>query len=213
MTHYPWGIGDVIPGTISGVTHKEIQYPDEVTSYIRHSPVIKMTQTHSANCVIVDQNTLKTSHQLPDCDACITTVPGVVLSVKTADCLPILIHHPSGLVAGIHAGRKGTENHILKNTLDTIASHTQIQDGFTLYFGPAICKSHYQIDREKNLYFDLIAENIAQLNQKIPSKNYTLIKSNICTLESQNFDSFRRDAENAGRFWTFIRSLAYVKEL
>ncbi len=207
MTHYPWGIGDVIPGTHSGVTYQGITYPNDIMTYISpNATIVKMTQTHSTNCIIVDQETLITSTQLPDCDACITTLPSVILSVKTADCLPILIHHPSGLIAGIHAGRKGTEQNILAHTLTKIADHTKNTDGFTLYFGPSICKTHYQIDREKGLYFDLVEENTAQLKTKIPSGNYTLIKANICTFESSKFDSFRRNGQNAERFWSFIQN-------
>jgi copper oxidase (laccase) domain-containing protein len=206
MTSYSWGIGEVIPGTISGVTYKGTHYPDDITSYIGHSPVIKMTQTHSATCRHITQETLSTGYQLPDCDACFTTLQGIVLSVKTADCLPILIHHPTGLAAVIHAGRKGTENHILSATLTMINHITGLSTGFTVYFGPAISKSNYQIDKEANLYFDLVAKNISQLNNAIPSQDYTLIQSNICTFEDPRFDSYRRNGQDAGRFWTFIKT-------
>jgi copper oxidase (laccase) domain-containing protein len=206
MTLNSWGISDVIPGTISGVTYKGIVYPDDIHTYIGHSPVIKMTQTHSATCRHVTQKTLKTGYQLPDCDACFTTMKGIVLSVKTADCLPILIHHPTGLAAGIHAGRKGTENHILSATLTMIKQVTGLCAGFTVYFGPAISKANYQIDKEANLYFDLVTENISQLNKAIPSQGYTLIQSKICTFEDPRFDSYRQNGQAAGRFWTFIKT-------
>ena len=42
-------------------------------------------------------------------DALITTQKNAALVVRTADCLPILIYHSSGIIAAIHAGRKGTE--------------------------------------------------------------------------------------------------------
>ncbi len=206
MIPYSWGIGDVIPGTISGVTYKGTVYPDDITSYIGHSPIIKMTQTHSATCRHVTQDTLRTGHQLPDCDACFTTLKGIVLSVKTADCLPILIYHPTGLAAGIHAGRKGTETHILSTTLSMIKQITGLSTGFTFYFGPAISKANYQIDRESNLYFDLVTENISQLNNAIPSQDYTLIQSNICTFQDHRFDSYRQSGQAAGRFWSFIKT-------
>ena len=99
--------------------------------------VVAMNQTHSSNIAYVDyqngavvadrvqfddlrKHQLSTtpddqhSNALPGCDtwvvdsdALITEHAGLILSVKTADCLPIFIMG-GGLIAVIHAGRVGT---------------------------------------------------------------------------------------------------------
>lgn len=43
------------------------------------------------------------------CDGLITNVPGLALTVFTADCTPILLHDPvTGAVGAVHAGWRGT---------------------------------------------------------------------------------------------------------
>lgn len=46
-------------------------------------------------------------------DALVTTVPGLSIGVKTADCVPVLLFDPvAGVAAAIHSGWKGTEANI-----------------------------------------------------------------------------------------------------
>jgi YfiH family protein len=47
--------------------------------------------------------------QLPGCDGLITNVPGMALTVFTADCTPVLLHDPvTGAVGAVHAGWRST---------------------------------------------------------------------------------------------------------
>jgi YfiH family protein len=53
------------------------------------------------------------------CDALVTNVPGVMVGVKTADCVPILLGDARhGAVAAIHAGWRGTVALIVERALD-----------------------------------------------------------------------------------------------
>jgi hypothetical protein len=45
-------------------------------------------------------------------DALLTTTPGVVLGIRTADCVPVLLAHPRG-VAAVHAGWRGVAANIV----------------------------------------------------------------------------------------------------
>lgn len=48
-----------------------------------------------------------------ECDGLITNVPGVALTVFTADCTPILLYDPiTGAVGAVHAGWRGTAANI-----------------------------------------------------------------------------------------------------
>lgn len=61
-------------------------------------------QIHSANAVYVDRPILEL-----ECDALVTDVPGMIIAVKTADCIPILLCDPINRVVGAaHAGWRGT---------------------------------------------------------------------------------------------------------
>lgn len=51
-------------------------------------------------------------------DAVVTDVPGVCVAVTTADCVPILLYAPDRkVVAAIHAGWRGTVQHIAAKTV------------------------------------------------------------------------------------------------
>ena len=55
------------------------------------------------------------------CDALVSNTPRVLLTVKTADCVPILIgDSKSGAFAAVHAGWRGTSTSILRRAIETL---------------------------------------------------------------------------------------------
>jgi len=53
------------------------------------------------------------------CDALVSNTPNVLLTVKTADCVPILIGDPlTRVFAAVHAGWRGTSSSIIKHAID-----------------------------------------------------------------------------------------------
>src|SRR3954470_13592090 len=55
------------------------------------------------------------------CDALVSQTPRILLSVKTADCVPILIGDPeTRAFAAVHAGWRGTSSSIVKLAIDTM---------------------------------------------------------------------------------------------
>jgi purine-nucleoside/S-methyl-5'-thioadenosine phosphorylase / adenosine deaminase len=53
------------------------------------------------------------------CDALVSDTPNVLLTVKTADCVPILIGDPvTRAFAAVHAGWRGTSSSIIKHAID-----------------------------------------------------------------------------------------------
>ena len=182
--------------------------------------VVKMEQVHGSNFIeISDKNFPPESKTItiPKVDAVITTKKNILLSVKTADCLPILIHwenknNEQG-IAAIHSGRAGTEKKILTKVLlhlkkkygvgegnnstnKNITQHEQI----TIWLGPAICKKCYQINEETDLHYDLYQKNIDQIEAVFPNRNgqnlpfdLKIIRSEHCTLHDNNlFYSYRK---------------------
>jgi YfiH family protein len=70
----------------------------------------------------VDGNAVDGSEPLIEADALVTTTPGVVLSVNVADCAPIAIVSPQGVVGAVHAGWKGAEAGVIEETVATMQS-------------------------------------------------------------------------------------------
>ena len=106
-------------------------------------PVKAMNQIHSDFINIVND---KQETEQPECDAMISNLSQVFLMVKTADCLPILVDAPMGVIAAIHAGRRGTISEITKQTLMKMNDVFQVDLNKTiLWLGPAICVDCYEI--------------------------------------------------------------------
>lgn len=165
-------------------------------------PLFQMNQVHSGTVTYVNAYS---QNPVPDTDAIFTDDQRIILAVRTADCLPVLIYHPKGIVAAIHAGRAGTEQKILLHTIETLKKYFEITTGFYIWLGPAICKSCYQINREQDLHYDLLLHNKKQLNTILPPPDYNLYEANVCTrCRNDLFFSYREEGAKAGRIYSLI---------
>ena len=130
-------------------------------------------------------------------DGILTNRTDLVLSVKTADCLPILLHHPSGIIGAVHAGRKSTQLHLLEKTLLFLRDKKGIVSDISLWFGPAICVSCYQVDEKTDTHYDLLEENKQQAYTVFSPSNIAITFDRRCTkCLSESFYSYR--VEGAG---------------
>ena len=55
-----------------------------------------------------------------EADALVTTRPGVALAVLTADCAPVALASPEGVIAAAHAGWAGLHAGILERTVESM---------------------------------------------------------------------------------------------
>ena len=82
----------------------------------------------------------------PTADASVTSVPGTVLAILTADCLPVLLCADDGSeVAAAHAGWRGLAAGVLEAT---VAAMRTPSDRVSAWFGPAAGPRHYEIGVE-----------------------------------------------------------------
>lgn len=169
-----------------------------------------LKQIHSAACVVAEGRT----GELGRGDALLEDKQGAVVAVKTADCIPILLaDERHRAVAAVHAGWRGTVAHIAPHALEAMRERfgTEPEDVHAA-IGPGIGKCCYEVGPEVAAQFgesgrahiDLAAANSEQLAEAgvAPERIYT---ATLCTMCSpQEFHSFRRDKEAAGRLWSFI---------
>ncbi len=79
----------------------------------------------------------------PEADAAVTSTPGVVLAILTADCLPVAFAARDGSeVAAAHAGWRGLADGMLEATL--AAMRTPAREVIA-WLGPAAGPAHYEI--------------------------------------------------------------------
>jgi YfiH family protein len=84
------------------------------------------------------------------CDALTGSVPGILLGVKTADCVPVLLGDPrTGAVAAVHAGWRGTLATIVPETIGRMVQEfgTRPED-LRVAIGPAAASCCYEVGHE-----------------------------------------------------------------
>ena len=82
----------------------------------------------------------------PIADAVWTDQPGVVLTVMTADCLPVLLtNHSETLVAAVHAGWRGLADGILQRTIEQLP---ESPNRLKAWIGPAISQKYFEVGPE-----------------------------------------------------------------
>ena len=70
---------------------------------------------------------------------------GLALAVSVADCVPVFIAHPSGGVALLHSGWRGTAARIVERGVEALAQRGFAALELRLHLGPAICGKCYQV--------------------------------------------------------------------
>jgi purine-nucleoside/S-methyl-5'-thioadenosine phosphorylase / adenosine deaminase len=78
-------------------------------------------------------------------DGHLTLSHGVACAVTIADCVPVFVAHPSGAVALLHAGWRGTAAGIVKRGISRLASLGFDAADLRVHLGPAICGRCYQV--------------------------------------------------------------------
>lgn len=168
--------------------------------------IIRLNQQHTAICIVMRDGDWHSLKQLREpADAILSDRTDVVLSVYSADCLPILLYHPSGIIGAVHAGRKGTEAGVLRETLLSLKANFGVENDVTLWFGPAICGECYQVDRVLDLRYDLRAENKRQAESIFPKEAIKILDSEHCTFhDNTSWYSYRKEGKGVAMNLSYI---------
>ena len=112
-------------------------------------PVTQGHQVHEAKVAFIERPGM-TREELEGYDVFITTLPGVAIGVRTADCVPVLLYDPvKRVVAAAHAGWKGTVLHISEKTVElmTVKYGCNAADIHAV-LGPSIGPDSFQVGEE-----------------------------------------------------------------
>lgn len=194
--------------------------------------VVMPRQTHSCNVAVIDthfkDNDIDRQEQaLEGVDALVTTLPGVVIGVNTADCVPIvLVDEAAGVIAVAHAGWRGTVGRIARAVVEEMCRQGARVERIQASMGPSICQDCFEVGDEvveafKKARFDLDAIvtrnastgkahiDLRAANREVlvaagvPAGNVVL--SQHCSrCEHERFFSARRLGIDSGRTFTGI---------
>jgi YfiH family protein len=161
-------------------------------------------------------------------DGLITCRQDVLLTVASADCVPIVLADPgTGWIAAVHAGWRGTAARVLDAALDALAARGVKLGNLFAALGPSISRDRYEVGpevvtalrnayrgvdvpadavregREERAFVDVAAFNEAALRARGVGAERIATRG-LCTAGTPDLPSWRRDGAGAGRILTGI---------
>jgi len=187
--------------------------------------VVTVRQVHGTEALVLDQRSARVPKSSTDAhgyDAIVTDQPGVLVTVETADCVPILLLDPvRGVSAAVHAGWRGTVGGIVPKTVAVMQNRFGCSlRSIRAAIGPSIGVCCYEVDgpvlgpmkssfpywaevvedvKGTKAHLDLRGFNRRQLEETgvSPDRIETV---NLCTAcHPDLFYSYRRDGARTGR--------------
>jgi hypothetical protein len=147
-------------------------------------------------------------------DALVTAQVSLPVSVRTADCYPILFADTRNFaVAAVHAGWRGTAARIVVKTIEQMrARFGTVTSDLRVAIGPGIGGCCYQVGVEVARQFGLEQAgkiDLADMNHRFLVENGVAAERiqvlGGCTqCDADLFHSFRRDRELAGRMVSWV---------
>ncbi|MEA1972121.1 MAG: peptidoglycan editing factor PgeF [Candidatus Cloacimonadota bacterium] len=182
-------------------------------------PVVFSNQVHSDRIMIVDIIN-EIANEFENFDGFVTKKKNISLLVKSADCTPVLFYSPKNHVIGaVHSGRKGTQKNIAGKMVKMMKNEFDVNPNEILVaLGPSISKRNYKVSKEifqKFVEMTNIEQEFPFLDLKNTIKqqliNAGILQENInfskiCTLEDNNYHSYREDKTHYRQF-SIIRLL------
>ena len=174
-------------------------------------------QVHGDGIWIADNESSR-QRGVYEADAVVTDQFRLPIAIRTADCLPILLHSSiKNVIGAVHAGWKSTRLEIVRKTISLLQERYGVQpQELKAVFGPCIRTESYVVgaefrehfpedvtERNGQLRFDLAGANLRQMIQA------GVLRENVsdCLLDTVSrplLHSYRRDGEGAGRMLSFI---------
>ena len=196
---------------------------------LSESDVCRSYQTHTNNVIFVtekDRGTGVTKEKFSfGVDGLVTDTKDLLLSVRTADCVPVLLcDRQAKVCAAVHAGWRGTLGGITKNAVALMEKHGVKKCDILAAIGPCIGQCCYEVGaelldffRDKNRdYADFFKPKNEKYMLDLKGLNaYILAAAGIgedsisvsdsCTKDDEyNFFSHRRSGKNRGTMSAFI---------
>lgn len=198
---------------------------------INYNQIVIPGQIHSTNIQVFDTSDEASEVvDIEDTDGIVTKNNGVLLTVVTADCAPIIFADKKNGVIGIsHQGWRGSLKRLVQKMIKTMINQGAILNKISVAIGPAIGACCYTIDEDR--YYNFLEEfdgysskifslRHGQRHLNLMLLNYLLIKETgvdpknidffpFCTKCDHNrFFSFRgQKREDFGEMFSFIMKI------
>ena len=155
----------------------------------------------------------------PAADGLVTTNSNILLTLKVADCVPVYLYEPrKNMIGLVHSGWRGTVGKIVPNAIQLMQKNGAETGEIRCFLGPAIGICCYEVGVEVAHKFDDEAKMKLedrkwkvglhdQISLQLASSGISeenIQTSDMCTYESRDCHSYRRDGDNVGRMFAFM---------
>ena len=224
--------------TLEGVRHEDQAGWNHLARAlgVELGSLVRMRQIHCADVFVAGGLHAKAFSDWPEADIAVTDDPFVALTVRVADCVPILLADRRGPTAAVHAGWKGTAAGAVIAAVESLDSRYGTRPADVIAaVGPSIGPCCYEVGAELSANFRTHPDASAWFtNDAKPTFALTatagkphldlwratrdqLLRAGVpsgqiyvcelCTFDNPAlFHSYRRDGKNAGRLVAAIRS-------
>lgn len=119
------------------------------------SPPVWLQQVHGRAVLRVDATTAVAARiEAPVADAAVTATPGIVLAIRTADCLPVLFADRDGRAVGAaHAGWRGLAAGVLDATVGALRACGVPAARLCAWIGPGIGPAAFEVGNDVRAAF------------------------------------------------------------
>lgn len=219
-----------IPGVVHGFstrhTHRGANAGSVSDGFIRALglggwPVGRLKQIHSNRVHRIESREFASA--LPEGDAAFTDLPGMLLEVRTADCVPILIAGRTAHAVGVaHAGWRGTLDGVTRRLVNTLQVELDVDASqLAVAIGPHIGVCCFEVGEEvfdsfddpdvferrtgwRRPHLDLATANRQQLVDAGVRDEMIEISHQCTRCRPDLFHSYRRDGDHAGRMLSVV---------
>lgn len=111
--------------------------------------ILSVKQVHGTDALVVDRALTSSDRFSSGWDALVTDQRGIMVAVRTADCVPVLMHDSKRkIVAAVHAGWRGAVAGIVGKTIAVMESQFgTVPDHVQVSIGPSAGVCCYEVDQ------------------------------------------------------------------
>ena len=107
---------------------------------------------HVHGNAVIDADRVLDFSKESEADGAVTSKPGLVIAIQSADCVPILLASDDGqVIGGAHCGWRSAVANVLGNVVQVMREKGA--KGITAIIGPAIHQQFYEVDQP---FYDII---------------------------------------------------------
>ena len=156
----------------------------------------------------------------PETDGLVTVIPGLTLAIQVADCAAVLLwDDANGVIGALHAGWRGAAGDIVPRGIEEMVKQGADTAKIKAFVSPCIALRNFEVGPEVAVQFP--ADFVDEENYRKPHVDLKgflenqLLEAGLnpshieirpeCTIDDENFYSYRREGETSGRMMALIQ--------